>query len=349
MLNKRQVSEITEHLEKAKNPVFLYDNDADGLVSYVLLRRFIGRGKGVALRTYPEIDVGYAKKVQELGADYVFVLDKPFLGKEFLAELESLKIPLVWIDHHLIDRSSYEYSNLHVYNSADKGGEAEPVTALCYQVTDRVEDLWIAMMGCIADHYWPAFTKQFAEAYPEFWTKDRTKDPFDIYYSTGIGTLARSLGFGLKDSLSHVVYLQNTLIACKSPSEFMRELESESSFGIKYRDIREKVDSLLVEAKKLYGEKFIFFKYGGTMSMSADLANEISYRNSKSVVAVVYQSGAINNISLRGKNIRKVVEKLLPTFIGASGGGHRDAVGVRIRSEDLEKFEAALKKAMKLD
>ena len=79
MLTEKQFEELREHLEKAQNPVFLYDNDADGFCSFVLLRRFIGRGKGVAVRTYPEIDIGYAKRAKELGADYIFVLDRPFL------------------------------------------------------------------------------------------------------------------------------------------------------------------------------------------------------------------------------------------------------------------------------
>ncbi len=343
MLSKKQVSEIFEHLEKAQNPVFLYDNDADGLCSYVLFRRYLGRGKGVAVRTYPEIDIGYAKKIQELGADYVFVLDKPFLGTAFLQELENLHLPIVWIDHHLVDRSKYTYSNLIVYNSADKKGKAEPVTALAYQITKRVEDLWIAMMGCIADHHWPSFSNEFSKLYPDFWIKKKTKKPFDIYYSSEIGLVARAIGFGLKDSVSHVVYLQNLLISSKNPGDLMKDLESNSSFGVKYREIRHRYDSLLSETESLFGKKFIFFKYGGAMSMSSDLANELSYKNPRSYVVVAYQNGAVNNLSLRGKDVRKFVEKMLPKFPGSSGGGHKNAVGVRIATKDLDEFEIMLK------
>ena len=48
MLGKDKLEEIKEHLERARNPVFFYDNDADGLCSYVILRRALGRGYGVA-------------------------------------------------------------------------------------------------------------------------------------------------------------------------------------------------------------------------------------------------------------------------------------------------------------
>ena len=94
MLTKKQLGEMREHLEKAQNPVFLFDNDVDGLCSYVLLRRFLGRGKGVAVKSHPEIDARYAKKVQELNGDAVIVLDRPYLGKDFVDEISSMHLPI---------------------------------------------------------------------------------------------------------------------------------------------------------------------------------------------------------------------------------------------------------------
>jgi single-stranded DNA-specific DHH superfamily exonuclease len=39
MLNDKQIDEIREHLEKAQNPLFFFDNDDDGLCSFLLLQR----------------------------------------------------------------------------------------------------------------------------------------------------------------------------------------------------------------------------------------------------------------------------------------------------------------------
>src|SRR3989338_9143033 len=124
MLTEKQLQEIREHLEKAQNPVFFYDNDADGLCSYVILRRFIGRGKGVVIRSFPDLNASYAKKAQELNADYVFVLDKPVVSKEFIEEIDKLGLPLVWIDHHEIESSldKIGYKHLFVYNPAKNKG-----------------------------------------------------------------------------------------------------------------------------------------------------------------------------------------------------------------------------------
>ncbi|MEK9185033.1 MAG: hypothetical protein AAB866_02620 [Patescibacteria group bacterium] len=46
MLTEKQINEIKEHLEKAQNPVFFYDNDPDGLCSFLLLQRYIDDGVG---------------------------------------------------------------------------------------------------------------------------------------------------------------------------------------------------------------------------------------------------------------------------------------------------------------
>ena len=90
MLSEKQILEIREHLEKAQSPLFLFDNDLDGLSSFILLRKYIGRGKGVAVRNHPDVGDGYIRKISEFNTDYVFVLDKPILGKEFIEGVRAL-------------------------------------------------------------------------------------------------------------------------------------------------------------------------------------------------------------------------------------------------------------------
>lgn len=346
MLTSAQLQEIREHLDRAQNPVFLYDNDADGFCSYVLLRRLLGRGKGVILRSHPEIDIGYAQKALQLNADYVFVLDKPFLGQEFLDELAHSRIPVVWIDHHAVQHAEYTYDLLYTYNSSltTHGKVAPPVTHTAYLLNGKPEDQWIALVGCLSDRYLPEWAKDFGHAYPSFWGK--AQEAFEAYYSTGIGTIARALSFGLKDSLRNVVYLQNFFIACASPEAAQAELESESSFARKYRELRNAYDGLLSEALTYAEKDILFFSYGGKTSMSSDLANELCFRHPPLLVVVAYKNGAISNISVRGKRAKEIVEKLIPDFEGASGGGHPEAVGLRLRTADLERFKEELKKAL---
>lgn len=344
MLSEKQMKEIRSHLEQAQNPIFYYDNDADGLCSYVILRRFLGRGKGVAVRSFPELDKGYVRKVRELNSDYVFVLDKPVLSKEFVAEVEKLGLQLVWIDHHAIEPEEYEkeFKNLHVFNPArNREKSDEPTTYLCYKITDRKEDLWLAVIGCIADHYLPDFVSKFKEHYPEFWGE--VKEPFDAYYKTEIGRIAGALNFGLKDSVTHVVQLQNFLISCNSPNDVFTEVYSNHSFRKKYEEVRKKYDDLIEKAKKAVADELIFFEYGGELSISSDIANALSFLYPKKYVVVAYKNGEIANLSLRGKNVKKILEKILKET-GGTGGGHEDAVGARMNVKDLKKFKELLLK-----
>jgi single-stranded DNA-specific DHH superfamily exonuclease len=346
MLTKKQLSEIREHLENAQNPIFLYDNDVDGLCSYVLLRRFIGRGKGVAVKSHPNIDVRYVQRVQELKGDYIFVLDRHSLGDEFVAEISMLQIPIVWIDHHDVFSREHSYNMLYRFNpSKNKKKSSEPTTYLCYKATQRKEDILFVLMGCVADHYMPdaSLIEEFVKNNGSFWGKNISK-PFEALYTTPVGRLARALSFGLKDSISHVVELQNFLINCKSINELEHELDGNSAFSNKYKEIMKKYSSLLVDAKKNVSDKLLFYSYGGQISISSDLSNELSYLYPRHYICVAYSSGPITNISLRGDNVSKILSQILSLFDGATGGGHRDAVGTRINTLDLEKFKEELEK-----
>lgn len=339
MLSKKQIEEVREHLERSQNPVFMYDNDADGLCSFLLLRRYLGRGKGMAIRTHPDIDLGYVAKIKSFGSDAVFVLDKPILGENFTKAINDLGIPLIWIDHHDL---GLKYDNVFSYNPCNnKNKSTEPVTAVCFEIANRKEDIWIALMGCLSDHYLPDFSFDFSKKYPDLWKK--TKEPFDAYYNSEIGKLAHALAFCLKDSLTHVNALQDFLIKCNSPSEFMNELKAESTFGVTFRNLKKKYDSLVERAECEKKENVIFFEYGGETSMSADVANELSFRNPGKVVAVAYVKEGFCTISLRGKNVKKFADEILSKLENSRGGGHENAVGVRIQRSDLERFKEALR------
>lgn len=345
MLTQKQVKEVREHLERAQNPLFYYDNDADGLCSYVILRRFLGRGKGVAVRSFPDLDKGYARKARELNADYVFVLDKPVISKEFVEEIDKMGLPLVWLDHHDMPAEDWEkeFGNFYIYNPARNRGKDksdEPVTYLSYEIANRKENLWLAVVGCIADHYLPDFVSEFKEHYPDFW--GAVKEPFDAYFNTEIGKIAIALNFGLKDSVSNVVRLQNFLISCQGPGDVFLEGASNYALRKKYMEIRKKYDALLGKAQKCATREMVFFEYSGELSISADLSNELSYRHRGKYVVVAYKNGAISNLSLRGRGVRNILEKVLREFKDASGGGHENAVGARIKTEDLGKFKELL-------
>lgn len=340
-MDKEKVDSVLEHLNRAQNPIFYYDNDCDGLCSFLLLRRLIGRGVGIPIRSYPELDESYAGHAERNNADYVFILDKPVLNRKFIESIHKLGIPIVWIDHHSMQGEDFSlYPGFFMY----KGDE--PVSSMCYSITRRKEDIWIALIGCISDHYLPKWVDEFEKEYGEYWKKE-IKKPFDALYGTELGVIARALNLGLKDSITNVKKMQEHLTLCKNPGEVLGEIETNKEFRKTYEKHKKKYLQLIKEGEEEKKGKLLFFSYSGETSMSSDIANELSYRNPGVFIAVAFLKGGITNISLRGRNVKRILENIIEKLGNASGGGHEDAVGARIRTEDLRRFEEMLKEEIK--
>jgi len=338
MLNKKQVEEIKEHLEKAQNPLFFFDNDQDGLCSYLLLQKYIGRGKGVPVKTFPGLTKDYFRRINELNADYVFILDKPVVEQEFWDEVEQINIPIVWIDHHEIDKNTVP-DFVNYYNPLfNEKSTNEPVTYLCHQVNDRKEDLWIAVAGCISDRFFPDFYEDFKKQFPELAID--AKDPFDIFYKSEIGKISRIFGFALKDRITNVINMQKFLMKSTSPHDVLEETSRNRTMHERYNQVNKKYMKFLEKAREKKTEgKLLYFQYGGDMSISADLANQLSYEFPSKIILVVYVSGVKANVSARGESVRDIVLEAISGIEGATGGGHEEAVGAQMRVEFLDKFK----------
>jgi len=354
MLTKKQIGEVREHLDKAQNPIFFFDNDCDGLIAFILLRRYIEKGKGVAIKSFPELDLGYFRKIHELKADYVFVLDKPQISKGFIEEVKKVNLPIVWIDHHQLNDNEYppeRSDEFDYYNPLlNKPASNEPVSYLCYKITNKKEDMWLAMVGCISDNFFPDFAEEFIEKYPELWRKGKEiKDPSEAYYETNIGRISQILNFALKDRTTNVVSMLNFLFKVKSPQDILKENRSNYKIHLRYRQVNKFYSKMLEKAKKIARKsgRFAYFQYGGELSLSSDIANELAYLFPNKIIMVAYIKGAKANLSIRGKNIRELTLEAIKGIESATGGGHENATGAKVGVEDLEQFKKNFMKAVK--
>lgn len=340
MLTKKQISEVREHLERAQNPLFLFDNDQDGLCSFLLLQRWLGRGKGYPVKTMP-LNSDYIRRINELNADYVFILDVPNVKEDFFEEIGKINIPVVWIDHHENDFEKIP-KFVNYYNPLrNKKKSNECVTALCYQISQRKEDLWLAVVGEISDMDLLEEYFEFKKEYQDLIGK--SDDVKDIFYKTEVGRIARLLGYGLKDKTTNVIKMLKFLMKVKSPYEVLEENSFNREMHQKFGIIDKKLMKFVNKAKDLEaGENFLFFEYGGDTSMSGEISNYLRYIFPKKIIFVAYVKDTIVNISGRGENVRGILTEVLENFENATGGGHEMAVGARIQKKDLEKFKKLL-------
>ena len=340
MLTEKQISEIREHLEKAQSPLFFFDNDADGLASFLLLRRFVNRGKGVAIKSFPDLNASYARKLYELKPDYIFILDKPSVDEVFLQEAKNLNLPVVWIDHHDVPKP--QNKDIFYYNPFFNDKTNEPVSYLCYKIANKKDDMWVSMFGCVGDGFLPDFASDFKEKFPEFWRED-IKTASQALYTTEIGKIARVLSFGLKDRTSNVVSMIKYLSEVGSPHDVLDENKAKSIL-YRFNQVNSKYSKLVEKAKNFARGNVLFFQYGGDLSLSADIANELFFLYPDKVIVVAYLKGSRANVSLRWKNdVRKITLKAIEGLDGATGGGHEHATGAQVSIEDLPKFREKIK------
>jgi single-stranded DNA-specific DHH superfamily exonuclease len=331
--------EARELLHASQNPVFFFDNDPDGLASFLLLRRYIGRGKGVAIKSFPDLNAGYVRKLYEFKPDYIFILDKPLIAKEFVDVALQLGIKIVWIDHHPLQ----EHKNIFYFNPLASAPESnEPTAYWAYKIAGKSEDLWIAMIGCISDWFLPEFSPEFFRQYQDLFADVKT--PAKALYETQLGRIAKILSFALKDKTSNVIRMIKFLVDAKTPYEVLEENAKTKSIYHRFEQINRKYTKLLEKAKGMASKKLVFFQYSGDLSISGELANELFYLFPDKTVAVAYIKGNSAQISLRAAHdIREKTAKAMQGIEGRSGG-HRNACAANIAVSDLLKFRDNLKK-----
>lgn len=345
MLTKKQIKEIREHLSNAQNPLFLFDNDQDGLCSFLILQRFIGRGKGFPVKQTP-MSEDYFRRVNELSPDYIFILDVPEVRGDFWEKIKQINLPVVWIDHHEKDLTKIPKFVNHYNPVYNKKKENLPTTYLCYQVSEKKDDLWLSIIGNISDKNVPEYWKDFKKQFPELGID--SDDAQEIFYNSEIGRIAQMIGYGLKDKTTNVISMLKFLMKAKSPHDVLEESKDNQQIHKRFDEIQKKYLKLIDKAKSEYrGSEVVFFKYGGDTSMSSEISNGLKFAFPGKYILVAYVKEGRVNLSGRGKNVKKFFVKALENFENARGGGHTDAVGGQISADNLEKFRENFEKLIK--
>ncbi len=346
MLTAEQAAFLREELEKAKNPLFIYDDDADGLCSYLLLYRKFGKGRGFILKTAPKLDLRLAQKILEYNPDSIFVLDVPIIEQEFL---DTVKRPVFWLDHH----QPLKREHVHYFNPRLTDVNAYvPTSRMAYQVTGDVEgnptDLWIAMAGCLADWYMPDFAEVFVSKYPHYLAEK--KDLTDALYVQQMGKVVKMFFFLLKGKSQDVHKSLKVLTRIGSPDEIFTQETAQGKFLWKrFEDINRRYESLLNEAKKkVTKSKLVLFYYTEQQwSFTANLANELTATYPDKVIVIARNKSGEYKSSLRAQfAILPAVEKALEGVQGY-GGGHANACGAVIKEKDWERFLEHFKNELK--
>ena len=334
-LSKQQIVSIRDNLDNCKNPLFFFDDDQDGLCSFLQLYRYKKEGNGIIVKAYPKLGTFFLRKIDEYNPDKIFILDIADVEQDFL---DQVKVPVIWIDHHgPFQRDNVKYFNPRISNWEDN----HPTSYMCYQVVEQ--NIWIATIGCVADWFIPPFIKEFDSKFPDLIEKPY-KTPGDIIYNTKLGHLIRIFAFVLKGKTDDVNKNIKILTRMKNPYEILNQDTAQGRFIYKkYEQANKIYEPLLKDVmKKLEKEKdniFIYKYNDDKTSFTSELSNESIYRHPEKIILIAREKNDEMKCSLRSSKIilPPLIEKSLVGLDGY-GGGHEYACGLNIKTIDFEEF-----------
>jgi single-stranded DNA-specific DHH superfamily exonuclease len=338
MLTEKQYAQIKEELDNCQNPLYFFDDDPDGLCAFLLLYRHKKEGHGFVVKTHPKLDIRSAPKIEQFDADKVFILDVALVDQDFI---DASKVPVIWIDHH----GPNERDNVKYFNPRMTKKDINiPTTYMCYKVSKK--DLWIAMLGCIADYYMPDFADEFKKQYPDLMNNE--KEPEEIYFNTKLGKLIKTFAFCLKGKTSDVLKNIKVLTRIESPYEILNQDTAQGKFIVKNTKKTEKIYNELLEngVKCATKDKLLVYIYpDDKMSLTGEVSNELLYKFPDKIIIVGRKKNGEVKMSLRSKkiNLQPILEKALSGLEGY-GGGHEYACGANVKEIDFNEFVDRIRK-----
>ena len=342
MLTPKEINEIKTLLENSNNPLYLFDDDGDGLCAYLLLKKHFKKGKGIPIKTAGPLDTKYSIYFYEENSDLLVILDKALVKQELIDDINS---KVIYLDHHPLQ----QLKKVNYYNPLLKNKKAYiPTSHMAYEVVKT--NLWIATVGCLFDYHSPEFLKEFTKEYPDLLKKPESDSGY-ILFETKLGQLVKLFAFNMKGKINEVKKSIDFLEKIDSPYEILNQTTDNGAYLYKrYEKLNKDYEELLNKAKKIADkENVLVFEYPSTpVSFTQYLSTELSYLYKDKTIIVAREKEIDMKISLRNqkKNIAKILAKALEGLRG-HGGGHEHACGASVDRRDYNEFLLRIKNLTK--
>ena len=341
---KEIIEKIREQLLGSARPLFLFDDDPDGLSSFLLLYKMVRAGKGSALKG-SKLNEDFAEKVNEYSPDLIVVLDKPIVEQEFF---DKVRAPCIWIDHHEVQKPK----GITYFNPRQFDKEKNiPTSQLCYEITR--EDSWIAAVGIVADWCIPPqeMIDEIRNKYGDVIQKKIENAP-DALYNSDIGRIARVFSFNLKGKAKDVYASMKILSRIDSPKELLDEEHAQARLVMKqYKAHQKEYEKILEQITVDEEDTVLLFRYSDSSnSYTVDLSNELLYRYPDKYIIIARHHNDSYKCSLRSSKypVEPILQEVLKTVNG-TGGGHLHACGAIIPEDQFDTFVDMIRENTKKD
>jgi single-stranded DNA-specific DHH superfamily exonuclease len=348
----KKLSDVKEKLMYYKSPLILYDDDPDGVSSFILMFRYLKDAYYTLVKSSPNVSSVYLSKVVEYNPDVIIILDKPLLDESFI---EEANLPIFWFDHHI--KQKIRHPKLIEINPRDYGITNRPTAHIIYDFIygdsnnkDSIKtnqdpfdkdmnNLYIATLGCIGDWTLPDFFDKFNAAFPNL-ASGKVKVE-DVLFNSDLGKIIKKVSFALKLPTKKYKKAIKYLLKVNDPYDLLNNYTEESQeFNKKIEYIEEEYNKLLYEAKKSANDsEIIVFIYDAIKnSFTKEISNEMLYLYPNKTIIIGRKKDNEVKMSIRSpKTIPPILEKVLINTNG-HGGGHEHACGAVVPEENFDFF-----------
>ncbi len=332
MIPEDQIKEFRKALSESAHPIIYFDDDPDGLSSFLQFYKFNREARGVIYKAAGPLDERFLKKIKTYHADKVFIVDVAEVSQEFLDKSGET----YWLDHHApLNRKNVKYYNPMIQS---KGKDNRPASYWAHKITQ--DNLWICMVGCVGDWFLPEDLKdRFSEKYPDLLPK-KINTPEDALFTTQLGKLAKVFSFVMKGRTKDAMTCVKILTRIDDPYEILEQKTSQGKYvWKKYQKINKEYQEIK-NSVKVTKDSLLLFRYDeDKMALTSDLSNEILYENPDKFIIIARMKSGEFKCSLRSTKyeVLPILEKALKKVNG-SGGGHTHACGANVVEEDFDKF-----------
>ena len=336
-IEETELQEIRNYIEKSENPLIFFDDDHDGLSSFILFKKEFEKAHGVIVKSGIRDNEIYFRKIQEYTPDTILILDRAEISQELI---DFVNVPLIWLDHHpVLDRKGAKYFNPRIHDKED----TRPTSYWAYKVIKKY--LWIAMVGIIGDYYLP---KDLIENFEYKELFNNKTDIEDILYNSDFGKLVKIFNFILKGTTTDVKKNINMLLKIENPYELLKQDTPRGKYLYNfYQKINKEFLKLLskVEESSTNDKVLLFIYPDSKLSLSAAISSEIKYKFPDKLIIIAREKNNYMRISLRSNHVilPPLIKKALEGLDGY-GGGHDHAVGANVNVNDFPKFVEYIKK-----
>ena len=326
-------------LDKYSRPLFLFDDDADGVCSFLMLYRYFDGGAGVIVKGNPELQASYLNMVTEHRPDCIIILDKPLVSEDFF---KGTNLPIFWLDHHELQQPSKSfYLNPKTYLP----NEASSTSSVVWDILttdnnlDKAQFEWLCLLGAISD--WDLRPINNLDVSLASLIGNGDKGVEDILFNSRLGLAIKIINFNLKGKKHEAM---KSIKAMNNLVGIFDLLDNSSDASVylhkKYKIINDEYELIKSGVSGSSENPVLTFKYDSDVaSITAELSNELIYLNPDKIVLVARPHRKRYLCSLRSKklDISDTVSGVAEKY-GGYGGGHKNACGASIPIDYFDLF-----------